>query len=76
MEAGIGKQGLVPPSQVCVCAVSQLLFQSRGVQGSGSAHAALHNSRALVHRDPCGTGLGVGFGALSPSGNAAGLLVG
>lgn len=41
-----------------------------------SAHAAPHNPRAVVPKDPHGTGLGVGFGALIPSGNAAGLLVG
>lgn len=89
LEAGIGKEGLVPPSQD-TWAVFQLLLQSRGVQGGGSDPAANTGANPcvlscpsqskgfpalLVPKDPRGTGLGVGFGALTPCGNAAGLLM-
>lgn len=54
MEVRIGNQGLVPPSQD-TWAVSQLLFQSRGVQGSASGPAANTGGRAAQHTLPLTT---------------------
>lgn len=70
------KQGLVPPSQVCVLFLC-CYFKAEGCRAVAQLSTRCPSQlKALLPKNHRGTGLGAGFGALTPCGNAAGLSVG